>query len=1056
MHTNILTQQTRTVISGLKSAISRWRFCRPRLSALLKTGLISAVVTPVFCQAMEIQWTRMAGQWPVEASPLVAEFSQNGKAEIMVLNRGGQLMLWKSDGTAIGSGQDGLVVQLPEGRWTTTPTIFEGSVGKRLMAVSVEGLVVGLDQKFQLIWQHKLAGETGWGRALPAKIQTGSGLAFAFGDRAGTVTCLTPTGSIVWTNALGGGPIKAPPQKFSRNKNKESLLVAADSTLFCLDGTGQVSWRRNLGKEILTQPEVISLPNRKIILCGTGSGSLFAISSEGQILWECPTGDILNNSIAFLPRANATPLILCPGLWGNLHAIDIESRHVWTHLFRAKTRATPLVFDPAGDGHHKVFLPTFHQHVYVFDENGGLADDIRLSGIMPSSLTPIADPVSGRTDLLVTTTTLLAYRLRPGPPKSQYGKTGEPHDVSLRPLPADQADETAALEVRNPHGALINVNLGMTDTNGWTRIVASLTARSAFEIPLPSMVHTGAWSLRATVKNAAGHPMDEKAWKIPASTRSESEPTPPESLRAWSTEAYGSFDETCLSSSKNEAGGEQKVALQNLYQDESDQGAFVIASTENGAVRARVTLTNLVSDNGVVFGGTVLFREVVATGSVNGERVPDALVKVGDAGLVTIPGYRATKIWLSVDTRDATPGVYKGRITIASLNQTNKIELPLSIEVLNLRLPKERSLTLCAWDYVPNRWFPSRSKEVLDDMARHGVNVFPRSTIPPARCDAVGNLTFDWSTLDAELERLKGRGKILFHLNHPPIEFAGKKSDAEKRPTEIAYILALRDHLRERRLVYEDYAFYLLDEPGLDYGVNLHVLLDSGQLFRDADPKLLTYTDPVAGLSWKDFERIEPLVDVWAPNMRLVSGLLSGDPRMKRIMNAKTVWSYECVSQVKSLSPLHYNRANAWRAKFFGLSGIGFWTHSTTEVDHWFAGKTINDEYALVYPGELPVPSVRWEAVRDGLEDVSAIALLEQAIQRQRQSVTKRELVEQAEGVLRIALHDIMELSDETFLESRDFLREGDRVLGHTRTDVETFCRHRAEIARMTLALTAE
>ena len=44
-----------------------------------------------------------------------------------------------------------------------------------------------------------------------------------------------------------------------------------------------------------------------------------------------------------------------------------------------------------------------------------------------------------------------------------------------------------------------------------------------------------------------------------------------------------------------------------------------------------------------------------------------------------------------------------------------------------------------------------------------------------------------------------------------------------------------------------------------------------------------------------------------------------------------------------------------------------FWTHSTTEVDHWFAGKGINDEYALVYPGALPVPSVRWEAVRDGL-----------------------------------------------------------------------------------------
>jgi hypothetical protein len=342
---------------------------------------------------------------------------------------------------------------------------------------------------------------------------------------------------------------------------------------------------------------------------------------------------------------------------------------------------------------------------------------------------------------------------------------------------------------------------------------------------------------------------------------------------------------------------------------------------------------------------------------------------------------------------------------------------------------------------------------VLEDMSRHGVNVFPRSTLPPGRVDASGKLVIDWTALDAELGRLEGRGMILFHLNHPPLEYAAAKTDAEKRPSELEYIRALRDHLRARGRGYADYAFYLLDEPGLDYGPNVAILLDAGALVREADPKLLTYTDPVPGLSWQDLERIEPLVDVWAPNMRLVSGLLSGDPRMKRILSAKTVWSYECVSQVKSLSPLRYNRANAWRARFFGLSGIGFWTHSTTEVDHWLAGKSINDEYALVYPGELPVPSARWEAVRDGLEDVAALTLLEEHLKRHRQAGTRSELVRQAEQTIQRALRDVLELSDEAFVESRDYLRAGDRALPHTWTDLDTFRRHRAEIARLTLAL---
>jgi hypothetical protein len=497
--------------------------------------------------------------------------------------------------------------------------------------------------------------------------------------------------------------------------------------------------------------------------------------------------------------------------------------------------------------------------------------------------------------------------------------------------------------------------------------------------------------------------------------------------------------------------------LKNLYVNEAGHGAFIVASTGDEAIRARVVITNLVRKDGVVFNGPVVLHEVVATGSVNGELVPDALPPLDDAGLVTVQPRRSVKIWVNADARGVAPGSYTGRITFAPLRrETAPVELPLTIEVLNLRFPAEFPLALCTWDYVPNCWFPTRTKEVLDDMGRHGVSVFPRSTIPPGRVDAAGHLTIDWPVLDAELDRLQGRGRILFHLDHPPLEFAVKKSEAEKRPTEIAYILALRDHLRERGWGYEDYAFYLLDEPGLDNGVNIRVLLDAGRLFREADPKLQTYTDPVAGLSWKDFERIAPLVDVWCPNMRLVSGLLSGDPRIKHIMAAKTVWSYECISQVKSLSPLRYNRANAWRAKFFGLRGIGFWTHSTADVDLWFPGKTINDEYCLVYPGKLPIPSLRWEAVLDGLQDVSAITLLEQAIQRNRQAGTRPERVHEAEETLRIAQRDIMELSDEAFTESRDFLREGDRVLGHTWTDLEMFRRHRAEIARLTLALAAD
>jgi hypothetical protein len=173
---------------------------------------------------------------------------------------------------------------------------------------------------------------------------------------------------------------------------------------------------------------------------------------------------------------------------------------------------------------------------------------------------------------------------------------------------------------------------------------------------------------------------------------------------------------------------------------------------------------------------------------------------------------------------------------------------------------------------------------------------------------------------------------------------------------------------------------------------------------------------------------------------------------MARIkQSGKPVWSYECVSQVRSLSPLRYNRANAWRAAYFGLQGIGFWTFSTTEVDHWYAGKGVNDEYALVYPGLLPVGSVRWEAVRDGLEDVAALKLLQDALEK----CVDSKLVNEARKQLRIAQTDILEMSADAFVESRDYLRAGDRTILHTWADNETYARHRKRIAQLTLELTA-
>ena len=1018
---------------------------RHRLRLLL--ALISGTVLPSLC-ATEIQWTRTTAQFPVEASPLVGPFGKGG-TNILILNMGGQLLLWDANGTPLGSGQDGMVAQLPAGRWTTQPTALGAGTDLRLVIANVKGDLVCLDQSFRQKWQHKLAGETVWGRAFPTILKTPLGENLVFSDSSGLLTCLTPDGKLTWTNALQSGPCKAPPKTISLPNGQNLLLAPASSNLICCEISGKVKWKRNLSSDVITRPEELAVGSKRLLLCGTANGDLYALDLSGKVLWKAPIGEPFSGWLTILSRPDKAPLILFTSLWGNLHAVDARGNRAWTHLFRSKTRGAPLAVNANGDNHPHIFVPAFNQHVYAFDDEGQLVDDIRLSGILPSALVPIDSP-SGRPDLLATSTTLLAYRLRPGPAKSPYGETPAARDLSLQVH--DRRDPKSVL-IKNPAGSLLNVELSAQTKQGCSKIVGTVTTRSLFELPLDKAFSSNdTKTIRVKVHDNSGKILLEKKWSPPPIiSRPSAKPTF-NGLIARLAPPYESFDEKNYSRFLNDLpNSPPQLSLQNLYLDEIDETAFVLASSLDEPVRARITIPRLTRADGTTFSGGTALHDVVFVGSVNGEEVPDALT---DGGLLSLNPRRLTKLWISVDAHNAQSGVYTGRVVVAPLHtNVSKLEIPFKVEVLDLRLPTQPPLSLCTWDYVPNRWFSNRVSEVLDDMSRHGVNIFPRTTIPPGRVDADGKLTIDWNPLDAELQRLQGRGKILFQLGHPPVEFPASQTAEKKYTSELEYIHEFRDHLKQYGRDYSDYAIYLLDEPGLDYGTNVAVLLDIGKLIRKADPKIQTYTDPVPGLSWKDLERIEPLVDIWAPNMRLVSGLLSGDPRIKRIMKAQTVWSYECVAQVKSLSPLRYNRANAWRAKYFGLSGIGFWTHSTTEADHWLPGKGENDEFALVYPGELPVPSVRWEAARDGLEDIAAISLLQEQIALNKNAGSKSELVREAEAEIKIALRDVMELSDEAFVESRDFLRKGDRVLPHTAADVEIFRHHRAEFARLTLAL---
>jgi len=109
------------------------------------------------------------------------------------------------------------------------------------------------------------------------------------------------------------------------------------------------------------------------------------------------------------------------------------------------------------------------------------------------------------------------------------------------------------------------------------------------------------------------------------------------------------------------------------------------------------------------------------------------------------------------------------------------------------------------------------------------------------------------------------------------------------------------------------------------------------------------------------------------------------------------IWAYECGSG-KGVLPAK-NRTLPWRAWRHRLDGIGFWSYAAVYGDYWDDFDLGLPDWAKVYPDPVgrPVPSKRWEAWREGLEDYLLLRMFEEEyVSRGEPQGEEKALLEQA------------------------------------------------------------
>ena len=365
-------------------------------------------------------------------------------------------------------------------------------------------------------------------------------------------------------------------------------------------------------------------------------------------------------------------------------------------------------------------------------------------------------------------------------------------------------------------------------------------------------------------------------------------------------------------------------------------------------------------------------------------------------------------VWLTVFVPpDAPAGRWRGSVTVST--DREKVEVPLTLTVHPVVLPSERSLWVTNWMNLHNfasfygtELYTERFWQVVEAFARsmgeHRQNVVlcPNDLVH-IRQQADGSLAFDYTDYDRWVGTFDRAGcaKVIEggHL--------GRRGEGKWETPWFEW--------RKFKVQRRDGSATELD-PEMVVRELVKSLAAHTKQRGWSDRFVLHVVDEPAPHTEEDYKRKTLLVREWAPGVRLLEAMSLMDAR-----GFLDIW-------VPQLSHFHEHEENYLRMR--GEAGVELWFYTCmyptglypnrfldfsllkTRILHWinwrydltgylhwglnfwaddpFDGDRIREDLPpgdcwIVYPGpDGPLDSIRWEQMREGIQDYELLRLLDQ------------------------------------------------------------------------------
>jgi len=387
--------------------------------------------------------------------------------------------------------------------------------------------------------------------------------------------------------------------------------------------------------------------------------------------------------------------------------------------------------------------------------------------------------------------------------------------------------------------------------------------------------------------------------------------------------------------------------------------------------------------------------------------IPDPLLEVEQ---VDLPAGRTQPIWLTVYVPpDAPPGKYEGRFHIG--NDEASGEIDVSLEVYPFVLPEERHLWVTNWfnagriarfhkvaPWSNEHW--SLLQKYAENMAAHRQNVVltPVSLIKVIR-QREGQLSFDYSHFNRWVRLFEKAGVCqrieIGHVAHfgeggwRSNEIVLRNITARDRetgkpvtlPPDKGLALLLRDlerHLSEQGWL-EKAMIHVADEPSLH---NIDSWREASRFVYRAAPRLRR----IDAIETRDFSGD---LEIWVPKLNYLPGWLE-DFRAAQLPGNE-LWFYTCLHPqgyypnrlldypLVATRILHWIN---WRYRLDGYLhwGWNFWSDKPFENP---GDRLPPGDSFIVYPRkDGPLDSIRWEMMREGIQDYEEFRLLAEKTER--------------------------------------------------------------------------